>query len=71
MRMRKPSLDEALDRCLTRLGEGSADVDQCLAEYPEWASELRPLLEAAMEAVRDRPALEPIANTPGSRKSGY
>ena len=59
MRMTKPSLDEVLDRCLSRLGEGSADVDRCLAEYPDWASELRPLLEAAVEAARDRPALEP------------
>ncbi|MEX2029989.1 MAG: DUF5667 domain-containing protein [Anaerolineales bacterium] len=57
--MAKPSLDEVLDRCLTRLSEGSADVDRCLAENPDWASELRPLLEAAVESARDRPALEP------------
>lgn len=59
MRMIKPSLDEVLDRCLTRLSDGSADIDRCLAEYPDWASELRPLLEAAMEGARDRPALDP------------
>jgi hypothetical protein len=59
MSMRKLSFDETLDRCLTRLSEGSVDVDWCLAEYPDWASELRPLLEAATQAARERPALEP------------
>jgi uncharacterized membrane protein YgcG len=38
----------ALDNCLTMMDQG-ADLESCLARYPELASELRPLLLAAMD----------------------
>jgi hypothetical protein len=38
-----------LDNCLTMLDQGS-DLESCLARYPEYAEELRPLLLASMDA---------------------
>lgn len=38
-----------LDNCLTMLDQGF-DLESCLARYPEYASELRPLLMASMDA---------------------
>lgn len=38
-----------LENCLTMLDQGS-DLEACLARYPEYASELRPLLMASMDA---------------------
>ncbi len=38
-----------LENCLTMLDQGS-DLESCLARYPEYASELRPLLMASMDA---------------------
>jgi hypothetical protein len=40
-------LDRVLDDCLTRLANGESTVEECLARYPEYASELRRLLTAA------------------------
>lgn len=58
-------LNLALDNCLQQLAAGKASLAQCLARYPQYAAELRPLLETAMRfrqgramrpsgAVRDR-----------------
>lgn len=39
-----------LDNCLTLLDQGS-DLESCLARYPEYAAELRPLLLASLDAA--------------------
>ena len=54
---RPSELDAVLDRCLDDLVAGRASVEQCLARWPELASELRPALEAAtvMRAVPRTP----------------
>ena len=41
------TIQEALDRCLEDISSGSASVEECLARYPEYASDLRPLLRTA------------------------
>ena len=41
----KYDLDTALDQCLVDL-RGGMDVESCLEQYPEYAHELRPLLQA-------------------------
>jgi uncharacterized membrane protein YgcG len=43
------NLFDFLDDCITRMDAGE-DIESCLARYPQYASELRPLLLAAMEA---------------------
>ena len=40
------SLETVLDECLALLRQG-ADVESCLARYPEYAQELKGLLETA------------------------
>lgn len=47
-------LERALDDCLQRLGSGKASLAQCLARYPEYAAELRPMLEAGLELKRGK-----------------
>ncbi len=58
------ALETILDDCLARLAQGES-IETCLAEYPQWAEELRPLLElgsllhmmavpAAQEAARQQ-----------------
>ena len=37
----------ALDECLAALANGGVGVEECLAAHPEYANELRPLLELA------------------------
>jgi Domain of unknown function (DUF5667) len=61
--MKRPnaSVEEILDRCLTRIAKGGATVEACLAEYPELADELQPLLEMALQARAERPSLAPRA----------
>jgi hypothetical protein len=58
---RPSELDAVLDRCLDDLVAGRATVEQCLARWPELASELRPALEAAtaMRAVPRTPERPP------------
>jgi hypothetical protein len=46
-------LDAALDQCLTWLRTGM-DIESCLGRYPEYAAELRPLLELAVDLARVR-----------------
>jgi Domain of unknown function (DUF5666) len=47
--MMNDQLVNALDQCLLRMDQGS-DLESCLAYYPEYATELRPLLLAALDA---------------------
>ncbi len=47
-------LELALDDCLQRLASGKASLAQCLARYPQYAAELRPMLEAALELRRGK-----------------
>lgn len=59
---------DILDECLRELNRG-ADLEALLRRYPDRASELRPLLEAAL-AVREapRPRLSPRANAAGRQR---
>ena len=59
---------DILDECLRELNRG-ADLEALLRRYPDCASELRPLLEAAL-AVRGapRPQLSPRANAAGRQR---
>ncbi len=50
--------DEILNECLDRLVGGCEDINECLAAYPEYAEELRPLLVTAITA-RKAAAIEP------------
>jgi hypothetical protein len=43
-----------LEECLTRLSNGTATVDECLARYPEHAEELKPLLQTVFLLNRAR-----------------
>ncbi len=43
-----------LEECLTRLSNGTATVDECLARYPEHAAQLKPLLQTALRLNRGR-----------------
>jgi len=47
-------LETILDTCLYQIEEGEANVDECLARYPEHAAQLRPLLHAAVKLSRAR-----------------
>lgn len=40
--------NDILERCLERLAQGEA-IEDCLADYPQQADELRPLLQAAQQ----------------------
>jgi hypothetical protein len=44
----------ALDDCLQQLSAGKFSLGQCLRRYPEYAAELRPLLEAALQLQRGK-----------------
>ncbi len=45
---RRREFDNVLEECLQRLLAQGATVEQCLRDFPEHASELRPLLETAL-----------------------
>jgi len=52
--------DNILDECLERVLVKGETIDQCLAEYPEYAAELEPLLRTALVskealAIKPRP----------------
>jgi hypothetical protein len=55
------TFETALDECLRRINAGEMDVEGCLKRYPEYADELRPLLETAarMKPGSDAPKAEP------------
>jgi len=64
--MKKDS-DEILNICLDRVIERGESIEQCLADYPEQAEELEPLLKAALSAsgasstIKARPEFERLA----------
>ncbi|MCL4487389.1 MAG: hypothetical protein M1570_04580 [Chloroflexi bacterium] len=47
-----------LDACLDDIELHNASIADCLAKYPEYAEELKPLLQAAI-AVRSAPDVHP------------
>src|SRR5512146_1233597 len=47
-------LELALDDCLQRLASGKLSLGQCLARYPQYASELRPILETALRVQQGK-----------------
>ncbi len=51
-------IEDILDECLKEIQARRATVDDCLRKYPEYAEELRPLLEIAL-AVQDVPEIKP------------
>ncbi len=66
-------LELALDDCLQQLAAGTSSLGQCLARYPKYAKELRPLLETALRlqqgkelrpsgALRDRARAELLSH---------
>jgi hypothetical protein len=65
----KRDVNHALDECLALLGEGRATLEECLARYPEYASDLVPLLEIAIQ-VRNvsQPPPDPVAFAAGKRR---
>ncbi|NIV29818.1 MAG: hypothetical protein GWN58_10020, partial [Anaerolineae bacterium] len=65
----KRDVNYALDECLTLLGEGHLTLEECLARYPEYASELRQPLEVALEVRRVPPPISsPAAFTAGKQR---
>lgn len=52
--------DEILDRCIDRINRGDR-IDECLADYPEHADELKPLLES-MLSTREACSFQPQAS---------
>jgi hypothetical protein len=47
-------LETILDTCLYQIEEGGSSVDECLALYPDYAAQLKPLLLAATKLSRAR-----------------
>jgi ferric-dicitrate binding protein FerR (iron transport regulator) len=65
----KRDVNDALDECLTLLEEGHLTLEECLARYPEHASELRQPLEVALEVRRVPPPISsPAAFTAGKQR---
>jgi ferric-dicitrate binding protein FerR (iron transport regulator) len=65
----KRDLTYALDECLALLGKGQATLEECLARYPECASDLRPLLELALELQGlPQPNSSPVAFAAGKQR---
>ena len=55
--------DNIFDECLERILTGEETVEQCLASYPEYAAELEPLLQTALNAkealdIKPRPGFK-------------
>ena len=60
----RDNLETILDTCISRIKGGETDVQGCLAQYPEYADQLRPLLDAAiylMDAPEAQPSSEAVA----------
>jgi len=61
-------LGQVLDEHLASLAEGQTTVEECLALYPDYAADLRPLLEVALTVRRaPRPAPSQAAFAVGER----
>ncbi len=52
--------DRILDECVDRINRGE-DLDTCLADYPEYAQRLRPLLQTMLE-TKEAYLFEPSAS---------
>jgi hypothetical protein len=63
--------DTALDDCLKRMSSGEADVEACLALYPEHAEKLRPLLKAANRFKGSSQAQPSATYAPGTKDAIY
>ena len=48
------NLELALEDCLQRLAAGTSNLDQCLALYPQHATELQPLLQTSLHLQQGR-----------------
>jgi hypothetical protein len=58
--MKKRKFDNILDKCLERILIKGETIEQCLANYPEQAAELKPLLQTVLStketlAIKPRP----------------
>jgi len=62
----KRDFESILDECLQQLHSGQADLETCLARYPEQAAALRPLLQTA-SLLRAAPVPRP---SPAARAAG-
>ena len=51
-------IESILDECLEEIRAGRATVAACLARYPEYADDLKPLLEVAL-ALEQVPDVKP------------
>ena len=47
-----PELETLLDECLEAVLRGKTTLDECLMQYPEYAAELRPLLQVGLLTTR-------------------
>ncbi len=47
-------LETILDTCLYQIEGGESNIDECVARYPEYAEQLKPLLNAATRLARGR-----------------
>jgi len=62
--------DKIFDLCLERLQRGGESLSAILGDYPEWADELRPLLEASAWLIENKSVLDPRPSfVVASRKS--
>ena len=69
--MTRQDLNLVFDRCLEKLQSGSS-LEAVLAEYPEWADELRPVLESVMALWQARGSdTVPVAAMTRSRARLY
>jgi hypothetical protein len=66
--MKNPELSSILEECICQL-QGGADLEEVLAQYPEYTRELRPLLETAAEMKYHRSRLKVPADA--QAKSRY
>jgi hypothetical protein len=65
----KRDVNHALDECLALLGEGRTTLEECLARYPEYASDLVPLLEIAIQVrSMSQPTPDPTAFAAGKQR---
>lgn len=54
-------IESILDQCLEDIRARRATIAGCLAKYPEFADELKPLLEMAV-AIEEIPEVKPSSN---------
>jgi len=65
----KQGLSWALDESLALLMEGQVTLEECLARYPEYSSELRPLLETFLQVQSlEQPTSSTVVFVDGKRR---